>query len=43
MLSALITFLQYFKGATGGQTTPLLKILKVLPKRYLCTKHAYLF
>ena len=27
----------------GGQITPLLNVLKVLPKRCLYTKHAYLF
>ena len=26
----------------GGQTAPLRQILKVLPKRYLRTKHVYL-
>ena len=55
MFCALITFLQYSKDikpgvvlppptdVTGGGTTPLLKVLKVLQKLYLCTKHAYLF
>ena len=48
-------FLQYFKAlnrgvvlaplfmSLGGQKTPLRKVIKVLPERYLCTKHAYLF